>query len=98
MFNHLFCDKVQIQKISGFGDFNKPIIEAEIVIKGKLEFENQKITNANGAEVISNGQLRLREKLNEFDRINVNGIWKEILNIIPQTDFNGMIIYYVVYF
>jgi hypothetical protein len=97
MFNHLFCNNVQIQKISGFDSYNNPITE-EITIKGKLEFQIKNVTNINGDEVVSTGQLRLKEELSELDRINIKGVWREIINIIPQDDFSGKVQYYVIYF
>ena len=97
MFNHLFCNDVQIQKISGFDSYNNPITE-EITIKGKLEFQIKNVTNINGDEVVSTGQLRLKEELSELDRINIKGVWREIINIIPQDDFSGKVQYYVIYF
>lgn len=98
MFNHLLCNNVSIQKISDYDEYNNPIINEVITIKGKLEFEIKKITNKNGDEVISSGQLRLKEKLADTDRIEVNGVWRNILNIIPQDDFSGKVQYYVIYF
>lgn len=98
MFNHLFCNSVSIQKISDYDEYNNPIIDEVTTIKGKLEFEIKKITNQNGDEVISSGQLRLKEKLADTDRIEVNGVWRNILNIIPQDDFSGKVQYYVIYF
>lgn len=98
MFNHLFCNKVNIQKISGYDGYNEPIIEEVIEVKAKLEYNIKKITNKNGDEVVSTGQLRLQEQLNELDRIEVQGVWRDILNIIPQDDFLGVVQYYVVYF
>lgn len=97
MFNHLFCNDVQIQKISGFDSYNNPITE-EKTIKGKLEFQIKNVTNINGDEVVSTGQLRLKEELSELDRINIKGVWREIINIIPQDDFSGKVQYYVIYF
>ena len=97
MFNHLFCNNVQIQKISGFDSYNNPITE-EKTIKGKLEFQIKNVTNINGDEVVSTGQLRLKEELSELDRINIKGVWREIINIIPQDDFSGKVQYYVIYF
>lgn len=98
MFKHLLCNKVNIQKISSFDSYNNPVIEETITVNGKLEYNIKKITNKNGEEIITTGQLRLLEKLNEFDRIEVEGIWKEIINIFPQNDFNGKVQYYIVYF
>jgi len=98
MFNHLLCNNVTIQKISGYDGYNEPIVDEVIEVKGKLEYNIKKITNKNGDEVVSTGQLRLQEKLNELDRINIQGIWRDILNIIPQDDFSGVVQYYVVYF
>ena len=98
MFSYLFCNKVKIQKISSYDGYNEPIIDEEITTKGKLEYNIKKITNKNGDEVVSTGQLRLKEQLNELDRINVQGVWRNILNIIPQDDFSGNVQYYVVYF
>lgn len=98
MFNHLLCNDVQIQKISEYDSYGKPIIEDELTVKGKLEFQFKKVTNKNGDEVVSSGQLRILEPLGELDRINVQGVWREIINIIPQDDFNGKIQYYVVLF
>ena len=97
MFNHLFCNDVNIQKVSGFDSYNNPITE-EITVKGKLEFQIKKVTNVNGDEVVSTGQLRLKEELNELDRIEIKGVWREIINVIPQDDFSGKIQYYVIYF
>ena len=97
MFNHLLCNTVNIQKVSGFDSYNNPICE-EIAVKCKLEYQIKKVTNRNGDEVVSTGQLRLKEELSELDRINVKGVWREIINIIPQDDFSGNIQYYVVYF
>lgn len=98
MFKHLLCNKVNIQKVSGFDSYNNPIIDDLITIDGKLEYNIKKVTNKNGDEVISTGQLRLSEKLNDFDRIDVVGGWREIINMIPQDDFSGNIQYYIVYF
>lgn len=97
MFNHLFCNDVNIEKVIEFDSYNNPITE-EITVKGKLEYRMQKVTNINGDEVVSTGQLRLKEELNELDRININGVWRKIINIIPQDDFSGKIQYYVIYF
>lgn len=97
MFNHLFCNNVKIQKISDYDSYNNPITE-EITVKGKLEYQIQKVTNINGDEVVSTGQLRLKEELNELDKILIKGVWREIINIIPQDDFSGKIQYYVIYF
>lgn len=98
MFSHLLCNNVNIQKITGYDDYDSPIIDEVITVKGKLEFQINKVANKNGAEVISSGQLRLKERLSELDRIDVNGVWREIINIIPQDDFSGKTQYYVVYF
>lgn len=98
MYKHLFCNKVNIRKISGFDGYNEPIIDNTITINGKLEFRNTKITNRNGDEVISTGQLRLVETLDIYDQIDVQGVWRNIIDIIPQDDFSGNVIYYVVYF
>lgn len=97
MFNHLFCNNVKIQKVSDYDSYNNPITE-EITVKGKLEYQIQKVTNINGDEVVSTGQLRLKEELNELDKILIKGVWREIINIIPQDDFSGKIQYYVIYF
>jgi hypothetical protein len=88
---------VKIQKIIDFDSYNKPITE-EFTVKGKLEYNIKKVTNRNGDEVVSTGQLRLAEELNELDRIDVKGVWRDIINIIPQDDFRGKIQYYVVFF
>lgn len=98
MFKHLLCNNVQIQKINEFDSYNNPIIDAEITVKGKLEYQIKKVTNRNGDEVVSTGQLRLLEELGELDRINIQGVWRDIINIIPQDDFRGKIQYYVVFF
>lgn len=98
MFKHLLCNDVPIQRISEYDSYGNPVIEEELTVKGKLEFQFKKVTNKNGDEVVSSGQLRLLEHLGELDRINVQGVWREIINIIPQDDFNGKIQYYVVLF
>lgn len=98
MFKHLLCNNVQIQKISGYDDYDNPIIDKEITIKGKLEFEYKTITNKNGTEVVSTGELRVIEQLTELDKINVQGVWRDIISIVPQDDFSGKVQYYVVYF
>jgi hypothetical protein len=88
---------VKIQKIIDFDSYNNPITE-EFTVKGKLEYNIKKVTNRNGDEVVSTGQLRLAEELNELDRIDVKGVWRDIINIIPQDDFRGKVQYYVVFF
>lgn len=98
MFKHLLCNNVQIQKISGYDDYDNPIIDKEITVKGKLEFEYKTITNKNGTEVVSTGELRVIERLTELDKINVQGVWRDIISIVPQDDFSGKVQYYVVYF
>ena len=98
MLSHLFCNKVQIQKISGFDSYNKPIVDDVITLNGKLEFECRKVTNQHGSEVISSGQLRCKEELSMKDRILVNGVWRDIINIVPQDDFSGQVQYWVVTF
>ena len=98
MFKHLLCNDVQIQKISGYDSYDNPIVEEEITVKGKLEYQIKKVTNRNGDEVVSTGQLRILVKLGELDRINVQGVWRDIINIIPQDDFRGKVQYYVVFF
>lgn len=97
MFKHLFCNDVKIQKVIEYDSYDNPITE-EITVKGKLEYDIKKVTNRNGDEVVSTGQLRLAEELNELDRIDIKGVWRDIINIIPQDDFSGKIQYYVVYF
>lgn len=98
MFSHLLCNQVEIQKISGYDSYNKPIIEEAKTIKGKLEFDIKKVTNRNGDEVVSTGELRCLEELSINDKINVQGVWREIINVIPQDDFSGKVQYWVVYF
>lgn len=98
MFKHLLCNDVQIQRISEYDSYGNPIIEEKLTVKGKLEFQFKKVTNKNGDEVVSSGQLRLLEQLGELDRINIQGVWREIINIIPQDDFSGKVQYYVVLF
>lgn len=98
MFNHLLCNQVEIQKISGYDSYNSPIIEEEMTIKGKLEFDIKKVTNRNGEEVVSSGELRTVEQLGMKDRIKVQGVWRNIINAIPQDDFSGVTQYWVVYF
>lgn len=98
MFKHLLCNNVQIQKISGYDDYDNPIVDKEITVKGKLEFEYKTITNKNGTEVVSTGELRVIEQLTELDKINVQGVWRDIISIVPQDDFSGKVQYYVVYF
>ena len=98
MFSHLLCNKVQIQKISGYDSYNKPIVDDVITIDGKLEFQYRKVTNQSGSEVVSSGELRCKEELSMKDRINVNGVWRDIINIIPQDDFSGHVQYWVVVF
>ena len=98
MFSHLLCNQVEIQKISGYDSYNKPIVDTTKTIKGKLEFDIKKVTNRNGDEVVSTGELRCLEELSINDKINVQGVWREIINVIPQDDFSGVIQYWVVYF
>lgn len=98
MFNHLLCNDVKVQKISGYDDYDNPIIDEEITIKGKIELEYKTIKTKNGSEVVANGELRVNEQLSELDKVNVGGVWRDILNIIPQDDFSGKVLYYVVYF
>lgn len=98
MFKHLLPNKVNIRKIAGFDSYNKPIIDDTITVNGKLEFKTQKIVNKNGEEVVTTGQLRLIEQLGEFDQIEVQNVWREIITINPQDDFSGKTHYYVVYF
>jgi hypothetical protein len=97
MFNHLFCNDIKIQKVIEYDSYDNPVTE-EITVKGKLEYDIKKVTNRNGDEIVSTGQLRLAEELNELDRIDIKGVWRDIINIIPQDDFSGKIQYYVVYF
>lgn len=98
MFSHLLCNQVEIQKISGYDSYNKPIVDTTKTIRGKLEFDIKKVTNRNGDEVVSTGELRCLEELSINDKINVQGVWREIINVIPQDDFSGVIQYWVVYF
>lgn len=98
MFKHLLCNKVNIQQVAGFDSYNNPDIVDTITVNGKLEYNIKKVTNKNGEEVVSTGQLRLVEQLGEFDRIEVQGVWRNIINIVPQDDFSGKTHYYVVYF
>ncbi len=98
MFSHLLCNNVEIQKISGYDSYNKPIITEVKTIKGKLEFELKKVVNRNGSEVVSSGELRCLEALDMKDKINIQGVWREIINVVPQDDFSGVIQYWVVYF
>lgn len=98
MFNHLLCNSVEVQKISSYDSYNRPVIDETKTIKGKLEFELKKVTNRNGDEVVSSGELRCLEELNIKDKININGVWREIINVVPQDDFSGNIQYWVVYF
>lgn len=98
MFSHLLCNNVEIQKISGYDSYNKPIISETKTIKGKLEFDLKKVTNRNGDEVVSSGELRCLEELSINDKVNVQGVWREIINVVPQDDFSGNIQYWVVYF
>lgn len=97
MFNHLFCNDIKIQKVIEYDSYDNPVTE-EITVKGKLEYDIKKVTNRNGDEIVSTGQLRLAEELDELDKINIKGVWREIINIIPQDDFSGKIQYFVVYF
>ena len=98
MFSHLLCNQVEIQKISGYDSYNKPIVDTTKTIRGKVEFDIKKVTNRNGDEVVSTGELRCLEELSINDKINVQGVWREIINVIPQDDFSGVIQYWVVYF
>lgn len=98
MFSHLLCNTVEIQKISGYDSYNKPTISEVKTVKGKLEFELKKVTNRNGDEVVSSGELRTLEQLDIKDKVNVNGVWRELINVIPQDDFSGVIQYWVAYF
>lgn len=98
MFKHLLCNDVEIRKISASDGYGGEIIDEELTIKGKLEFEIKKVTNSNGDEVVSTGQLRLLEQLGELDQIKINDVWRKIINIVPQDDFLGKVQYYIVYF
>ena len=98
MFKHLLCNKVEIQKISGYDSYDRPIVDEEKIVNGKLEFDIKKVTNRNGEEVISTGELRLIEKLDIYDKIKVEGVWRNIISIVPQDDFSGNVQYWVVYF
>lgn len=98
MFKHLLCNDVEIRRISASDGYGDEIIDEELTIKGKLEFQTQKVTNSNGDEVISTGQLRLLEQLGELDQIKINDVWRKIINIVPQDDFCGKVQYYIIYF
>lgn len=98
MFKHLLCNDVEIQIITEHDSYDNPIIEDERVIKGKLEYQIKKVTNRNGDEVVSTGQLRCIEPMDLYYRIKVNNVWRDIINILPQDDFSGKVQYFVVYF
>lgn len=98
MFRHLLCDNVEIKRINSFDEYGNAINEIIETIRGKLEFELKKVTNKNGSEVVSSGELRCIDVLTEHDQINVDGVYRNIINIVPQTDFMGEFLYYVVYF
>lgn len=98
MFRHLLCNKVEIQKISGFDSYNRPKVVEEKTIDGKLEFDIKKVTNRNGEEVVSTGELRLLEELGIYDRIKVQGVWRSTISVVPQDDFSGNVQYWIAYF
>lgn len=98
MFKHLLCNNIEIRRISGSDGYGNKLIEEEKTIKGKLEFEIQKVTNSNGDEIVSTGQLRALEQLSNLDQIRVNNVWRDVINTIPQDDFSGKVQYYIMYF
>ena len=98
MFSCLNCNIVNIKRVSGFDSYGEPIQEKIEPIRCKLEKQYKKITDRNGAEVISSGTIRTEAELGELDMIEVDGEYKSFINIQPQDNFAGKVVYWIGWF
>lgn len=80
---------------NSYGD----IVNEELIdIKCKLEYEFNKITNNQGNEVVSAGSLRTNFELNRDDEVLVNDEYRRFIQVQPQDDFQGKIVYWIGWF
>lgn len=98
MFSFLNCDNANIKRfneVDSYGEAINPII---LNIKGKMEYKFKKIINKTGAEVVASGTFRTEEEIKQNDLIEINGDFREFIEVQPQTDFSGNIVYYIGWF
>lgn len=98
MFSYLLCNETTIKRVDGYNAYGEPNIIGYDTVKCKLEFKFRNITNKIGEEVVSEGQIRLQEKIGELDEVLINGVYRNFIQIQPQDDFSGKILYWIGWF
>jgi hypothetical protein len=94
----LLCNETTIKRVSGYDAYGDPIVTGYDTVSCKLEFKFRNITNKIGEEVVSEGQIRLQEKIGELDEVLINGVYRNFIQIQPQDDFSGKILYWIGWF
>lgn len=98
MFSALNCNITNIKRVSGFDSYGEPQVIKIEPIKCKLEKRYKKITDRNGSEVVSRGTIRTEVPLGELDMIEVNGKYVSFIDIQPQDNFAGKVVYWIGWF
>ena len=98
MFSILNCNKVNIRRVTSFDSYGEPLLPEVQEVKGKLEYKFKRVTDKNGADVVSSGTFRTESVLNDTDEIEIKGEYKPFLEVQPQTDFSGKTVYYIGWF
>lgn len=98
MFSALNCNITNIKRISGFDSYGDPQVDKIEPIKCKLEKRYKKITDKNGSEVVSRGTIRTEAELGELDMIEVDGKYVSFIDIQPQDNFAGKVVYWIGWF
>ena len=71
MLNHLLRDTIKYEKSSKTTNLaNERTYQKPIFVKGFISFKKQIVRNSQNEEVLSQGNVVLKFKPNEFDRIN----------------------------
>ena len=52
----------------------------------------------NGVETVSSGSIRTEKPLNYEDKVEINGEYRDFIEVQPQTDFSGKTVYWIGWF
>lgn len=98
LFSLLNCDTVNIKRVTGYDSYGNADFSSIDKIKCKIEYKFKRIVNRNGVETVSSGTVRTVEPLNYKDQIEINGEFRDLLEVQPQTDFGGKTVYWIGWF
>ena len=98
LFSMLNCDTANVKRVTGYNNYGEAEYSSIDKVKCKIEYKFKRVIGRNGVETVSSGSIRTEKPLNYEDKVEINGEYRDFIEVQPQTDFSGKTVYWIGWF